>query len=89
MTIETERFMTVKIHPGKHCQFCEVCGSNSPMLTTTEAEQFSRMSSLAIFRLIEAGRIHSRETAASLLLVCFNSLSAEKSKQQSIKEQKL
>jgi len=89
MTVETEKFLTVRISAGKHCEFCEMCHSNAPMLTITEAVQFAGMSSRTIFRLIEAGQLHFRETATGSLLVCFDSLSAEKEKQQSIKEQKL
>jgi hypothetical protein len=89
MTVETEKFLTIRISTGKHCEFCETCHSNAPMLILTEAVQFAKMSSRAIFQLIEAGQLHFRETATGLLLICFDSLSAEKAKQQSIKEQKL
>jgi len=89
MTIETEKFLTVRISTGKHCEFCETCHSNAPLLTVMEAAQFAGTSSRAIFRLIEAGQLHFRETATGLSLVCFDSLLAEKEKQQSIKEQKL
>ncbi len=89
MTIETEKYLTVRISNGKHCEFCQTCNSNQPMLTVMEATQFTRMSSRAIYRLIEAGEVHFRETATNLLLVCFDSLSAEKEKQLLIKEQKL
>ena len=80
MTIETEKFLTVRISTGKHCEFCETCKSNAPMLTVTEAAQFAKISSRTIFQLIEAGELHFRETATNLLLVCFDSLSAEKEK---------
>ncbi len=83
MTVETEKFLTVRITTGKHCEFCETCHSNAPMLTVTEAAQFAGMSSRAIFQLIEAGQLHFRETATDLLFVCFDSLSAEKEKQPS------
>ena len=89
MTFETEKFLTVSIGNGKHREFCETCDSNQPMLTVTEAAQFVGISSRAIFQLIEVGRLHFQETATNLLLVCFDSLSAEKEKQPSIKEQKL
>ncbi len=89
MTIETEKFLTIRISAGKHCEFCEICHSNAPMLILMEAVQFAKMSSRTIFQLIEAGQLHFRETATGLILVCFNSLSAEKAKQQIIKEQKL
>lgn len=81
MTIETERFLTVRVSPEKHCEFCETCDPNAPMLTLAEAVQFAGMSSRLIFQLIEAERLHFRETATGLLLVCFDSLSAEKEKQ--------
>ncbi|MGB7068148.1 MAG: hypothetical protein WBD22_01520 [Pyrinomonadaceae bacterium] len=89
MTVETEKFMTIRISGEKRHEFCETCARRAPMLTVTEAAQFAGINSRAIFRLIEAGEVHFRETATNLLLVCFDSLSAEKEKQQSIKEQKL
>ena len=81
MTIETEKFLTVCISHGRHCEFCETCDSKSPLLTVTEAARFAGTSSRAIFQLIETGELHFRETATGLLLVCFNSLSAEREKQ--------
>jgi hypothetical protein len=88
MTIETEKFLTVRISPEKHCEFCETCVSNAPMLTVSEAAQFAQISLRAIFRSVEAGRLHYRETTPGLFLVCFDSLSAEIGKHQSITEHK-
>jgi hypothetical protein len=78
MTVETEKFLTVRIRAGKHYEFCKTCNKHAPMLTVTEAARFAGMSSRTIFQLIEAGQLHFRETATGLLLVCFDSLSAEK-----------
>ena len=89
MTIETEKFLTVRISLDKHCEFCEMCESKTPLLTVRETAQLTKMSSRTIFKLIGAGQLHFRETATGLLLVCFDSLSAENEKQQSIKEKKL
>jgi len=89
MTVETEKFLTLHISIGKHCEFCEMCNGHAPMLTVTEATQFAGMSLRTIFQLIETGQLHFRETATGLLFVCFVSLSAEKEKQPSIKKQKL
>ena len=83
MTIETEKFLSVRIIGEKHREFCETCDERPPMLTVTEAAQFAGMSSRTIFQLIETGQLHFRETAANLLLVCFNSISEEKEKKQS------
>jgi len=80
MTFETEKFLTVSIGNGKRREFCETCDSNQPMLTVTEAAQFVGISSRAIFQLIEVGQLHFRETGTGLLVVCFNSLSAEMEK---------
>jgi hypothetical protein len=88
MTIETEKFLTVRISNGKHGEFCETCDSTQPLLTVTEAARFAGMSSRAIFQLIEAGQLHFRETATNSLLVCFDSLAAERERQSSIDEQK-
>jgi excisionase family DNA binding protein len=44
------------------------------MLTAEEAAAVSSLSTRAIYRLIEAGRLHFAEPPGSPLLVCFNSL---------------
>ncbi len=89
MTIETEKFLSVRIIGEKHREFCETCDERPPMLTVTEAAQFAGMSSLTIFQLIETGQLHFRETSANLLLVCSDSLSAEKKKQMINSERKI
>ena len=63
--------------------------SQTALLSVLEMAQFTGMNSRTIYRLISTGELHFRETAAGLLLVCFDSLSAEKEKQLSIKEKKL
>jgi hypothetical protein len=81
MTVETEKFLIVRISNEKNSEFCENCDSKTPMLTAIEAAQCAGMSSRTIFQLIGAGQLHFRETAMGLLLVCFDSLSAEQEKQ--------
>jgi len=81
MTIETEKYLTVRNGVSIKRIACDLCKGSVPMLTVSEAAQVAGTSSRQIFRLVEAGQLHFRETGTGLLVVCFNSLSAEKEKQ--------
>ena len=76
LTIETEKFLSVRLSGAKRGEFCELCESQRPLMSVPEMAELTKMSSRAIFKLIGDGQLHFRETAAGLLLVCFDSLSA-------------
>lgn len=76
ITIETDRLLVVA-RSGRHLNslsWCPGCGFRVQMMTTDDAALASRVNSRTIFHLIEAGRLHSTETAEGLLLVCPHSL---------------
>ncbi|HEV2915130.1 MAG TPA: hypothetical protein VGX92_17770 [Pyrinomonadaceae bacterium] len=76
ITIETERVVVVRRRRARKSLtlWCRGCGAESLMLTADEAARFAGMSSMAVFRLAEAGHLHWQETGAGALLVCRNSL---------------
>lgn len=63
-------------HAGRqhHDGFCEICAAETEMLTLDETVSFTGASVWEIIRRIEAGAVHSIETASGHLLVCQNSL---------------
>ena len=50
--------------------WCGECAGEVPLLTPEEAALATGVGARAIYRLVEAGLIHFRETADGLLLVC-------------------
>ncbi len=54
--------------------WCEACAAQVRMVTAEEAAMIAEVSARAIYRRVEAGRIHFTETPEGLLLICFNSL---------------
>lgn len=54
--------------------WCAACDAESFMLSMDEAAAFAGMSTMAIFRLAEAGRLHWQETHTRSPVVCHNSL---------------
>jgi len=82
MTIETEKYLAVRNGAGLSRVVCDLCEGKIPMLIVAEAAQFVGTTSRQIFRLVENGQLHFRETPDGLLLICFDSLSKEKEKIQ-------
>ena len=56
--------------PRRASAWCDVCEGEVPLLTPEEATFATGVGARAIYRLVEAGLIHFRETADGLLLVC-------------------
>lgn len=82
MTIETEKYFAVRNGAAINRVVCHLCEGKIPMLTSAEAAQFAGITSRQIFRLVETGQLHFRETPDGLLLICFDSLSKQKEKIQ-------
>lgn len=57
---------------------CVLCGASAPHLSVAEAATALSLSETAVFRLAEAGDIHSIETAEGSLMVCSSSLAGLK-----------
>ena len=73
ITIETERTLFIS-SPRKVISWCAACGAPAKMVPVDEAALVARIDSRTIFRLVEAGRLHSSDTTEGLLLVCLDSL---------------
>ena len=74
ITIETDRLLVVHHRRGNPAAWCEACRMEVRMVTVDEAAARARVSSLAIYHLVETGGLHFAETSDGLLLICFNSL---------------
>jgi hypothetical protein len=56
--------------------WCDHCGERVEMLTVDAAGAAARLSSRAIYREVEAGRVHFTELEDGSILVCASSLDA-------------
>lgn len=74
LTIETERVFVIRRPTASRRARCEACDEVVSFVTADEAAALTRFSSRAIYRLIEARKLHFRETTEALLLICLNSL---------------
>jgi hypothetical protein len=74
LTIETEHLLIIRGGSSYQCAKCEACGEVVPLITVDEAAMLAQVGSRAIYRLVEAEKIHFIETRNELLLICFNSL---------------
>jgi len=75
LTIETERVLVIHKSRAGSRGSCEACSDVVRLVTIEEAAALARISPRAIYRLIEAEKIHFSEPAEGFLLVCFASLS--------------
>ena len=74
VTVELDRTTVIRGRREPAAAWCAACSARVTMLTAEEAAAVSSLSTRAIYRLIEAGRLHFAEPPGSPLLVCFNSL---------------
>ena len=78
---ETHEITTISFNQNRRVTlFCQSCQSNTPHLSVVEAAAAANISETAVFRLAEAGRIHSTETESGALMICGDSLSTENKK---------
>jgi hypothetical protein len=76
ITFEVEETIIVRQVEKTLTVFCPQCQASVEMLTPQLAAAVSKTTIREIFRLIESGRLHFRETDE--IRVCLNSLSARK-----------
>ena len=74
VTFESRERMTIRHQAGRGFRWCGECGRDVWMVTPNEAASISLTDTRAIFRLVEAGKIHFLETETGELLVCSKSL---------------
>jgi hypothetical protein len=73
ITVEKERIVEI-IATGRAETECQHCGADGRMLTPEAAAAASAFSSREVYRRVEEGSVHFRETPSGLLLVCIASL---------------
>lgn len=71
---ETHRVLTIKRGSQYYLAWCAECGSGVRMVTANEASILARVSSRAIYQLIEARELHFVETPDGAVSICINSL---------------
>jgi hypothetical protein len=74
VTYESHERMTIRHQAARSFRWCAECGNDVWMVTPNEAASISLTDTRAIFRLVEAGKIHFFETETGELLVCSRSL---------------
>lgn len=76
ITIETERFLIVSRRRDITVLWCEACAGDVPMMTVAEA--------VRNLRFVEAGLLHFARTPDGRLLICSNSLAAERARKDAL-----
>ena len=75
--VETQEVWIIRSRRAKPVARCAECAEDqSEMLTPEGAAYASGLSQRAIYRLVEAGRVHFAETPNGMLFICSVSLSA-------------
>lgn len=77
ITIERHQVTVVRGRQRPVRLWCPGCGSEAPMVRAEEAAALAGVSARTIYRWVEAGQIHYRETAEGEVLICLASLAAE------------
>ncbi len=73
LTIETERVWVIRQGRVEHRGMCEACQEVVRLLTADEAARLARLGVRAIYRIVEAGKVHFTETVGGVL-ICLDSL---------------
>lgn len=73
ITIQTERLLVVNQGESLY-RLCSACGHEVRMITIDQAATLTQISSLEVYREVEAGTLHFLETANGSVLICLNSL---------------
>jgi hypothetical protein len=74
VTLETNRVLVFRRRGGPILAWCEACARQVQMLTPDEAAVLSHSSPRAIYRQMEAGKVHFTETADGRTYICLSSL---------------
>ncbi|HVG17903.1 MAG TPA: sigma-70 family RNA polymerase sigma factor [Blastocatellia bacterium] len=72
--IETDRVFVIRRPASVILIWCGACNQTSKMATPEDVAAMAGVSLRAIYRAVEAGRVHFNEMAEGPLLVCLNSL---------------
>lgn len=76
ITIETDEFLMPRTLPQPRLIWCAACAREAKMVTPQEAAAIAGVTERAIYRWLEAGKVHFTETPSGLLLICLDSLTS-------------
>lgn len=74
INIETDRIFVLSRRKVSVVSWCNECGKRTKMVTVDEAATIAGATSRTIYRWADAEKLHFTETAAGVLIICFNSL---------------
>ena len=77
ITIKTDRILVIRRSRRSLPVWCDECAEPSRMLTTEEAARVSGIAMRTICLLVATDKVHFKEIADGLLLICTKSLLKE------------
>ena len=75
IAIETEETLTVRIHRTVQT-LCHACGAEVAMVRPETAARLTGLRPREIYRRVEAGTVHFRESADGNVYVCLDSIAS-------------
>ena len=72
--VERDQVLVIRNLGARDPERCSECAERARMVTVDEAAAITQVSARTIYRRVEGGRLHFRETADSQLFICLNSL---------------
>ena len=78
VTVELSEVLVIRKPGGSVLAWCPGCVAETVMLRPEAAAVLTGLSTRTIYRGVEAGRVHFAETSEGSLLVCLNSLLANR-----------
>ena len=76
ITISTSEILVIRQAQSLSLADCPQCGRQTDMLTSEQVVTLTGISSRNLFKLVEDGQLHFRETSQGHLLICLASLHA-------------
>ena len=78
ITVESSEVLVIRKPGGSILAWCPGCVAETVMIRPEAAAVLTGLSTRTIYRRVEAGRVHFAETTEGALLVCLNSLLANR-----------
>ena len=75
LTIESERAIVCRTRRVASQEWCTACNEIVPLITAAEGAALLRVSPPAVYRMIEAQKLHVTRSDEGVPLICFKSLS--------------
>ena len=72
--VERDQVLVIRRLNKREPRWCEECGEQAQMVSVDDAASIASLTARAVYRRVEAGKVHFSETTDGLLLVCLNSL---------------